>query len=680
MIEHYINATNQYLMTHPYLGELFAFVVAFAESLPLIGTIVPGSITMTVIGILVGRGIVPGASTLFFATVGALAGDTIGFWIGKYYDHQLRNLWPFKKNPQWLIKGEAFFEKHGGKSIVIGRFVGPVRSSVPLIAGLLKLSWGRFFLASIPSAFLWAVAYLVPGIVIGAISLELAPSETTKFVLIGLAIIIFLWLIFWAIQRFFVFLVMTINRWIDKLWFWLSRRPSLKYLIRIITNHHNPNDHRQLMLFILAILSLAGFVILLSNVVHTGILTEMNKPIFYFFQSVRTIHFDYFFAIFTLLGKYIVVYTGALLIAVGLLWKKQWRSCAHLLALVIITGLVIYFFKGIFYSPRPTGFAVIDTSSSFPSGHTLLSVSIFGLIAFLVTQQLQQKWHWIPYTVTGLIVAIIALSRIYLGAHWLTDVIGSVLLGLTLLLSVIISYRRYPPKPFATFFCYFFLALTILIPWGIYTGIKIKSTLHRYEPSQPIQYVNVENWWNNPTQYLPIYRLNRFGKPIQPFNLQWTDDLQAIKQNLLQSGWVLIHNETKVQTTLNRFSSQDPEKHLPVFPLLYRHKPPVLFMIKHITKQSTIIELRLWTTNIIFKDSPLPVWIGSVDYHMAARRHHLTLKKSELISLTDSGGIDEVIKNLQPYQWKQIQVNTSIEPKKVSPLHWNGMILLVRSQ
>ena len=177
MIQHYLNIINHYMELHPHMGIVFAFVVALAESLPLIGTIIPGSITMTAIGILVGRNIIPGLPALFWATIGALVGDTVGFWIGKYFNDDLRKIWPFRKHPKWLTKGEAFFTKHGGKSILIGRFVGPARSSVPLIAGLLKMNWGRFFLAAVPSAFLWAVAYMVPGVLIGAISLEL-PKET----------------------------------------------------------------------------------------------------------------------------------------------------------------------------------------------------------------------------------------------------------------------------------------------------------------------------------------------------------------------------------------------------------------------------------------------------------------------------------------------------------------------
>src|SRR3990167_3158336 len=152
MIEHYITLIVNFLRIHPALAQLFAYLIALAESLPLIGTVVPGSITMTAVGTLIGSHVLPGFSTITWASVGALTGDCIGFWVGKHYHQQLRHAWPFKKYPHWLQWSETFIQKHGGKSIIFGRFVGPARSTVPMVAGLLKLSWLRFITAGVPSA------------------------------------------------------------------------------------------------------------------------------------------------------------------------------------------------------------------------------------------------------------------------------------------------------------------------------------------------------------------------------------------------------------------------------------------------------------------------------------------------------------------------------------------------
>ncbi|WP_251366273.1 DedA family protein [Coxiella-like endosymbiont of Rhipicephalus sanguineus] len=180
--------------------------------------------------------------------------------------------------------GEAFFKKHGGKSILIGRFVGPVRSSVPLIAGLLKMSWPRFFLAAIPSAILWAIAYLLPGVLIGTVSLQLPRHVTTTFILTGLAIIVLVWLVFGAIQRSFSYLISMVNDAIDRLWQWLYLHHSSRFLLRLITNRRIPTDHHQLTMLLLAFLSLCCFFVLFIVVATLGPATNFNEPLFYFLE------------------------------------------------------------------------------------------------------------------------------------------------------------------------------------------------------------------------------------------------------------------------------------------------------------------------------------------------------------------------------------------------------------
>jgi len=679
MIEHYLHGINTYLQMHPHMGIIFAFLIALAESLPLIGTIIPGSLTMTVIGILIGRGLIPGFSALFWATIGALVGDTIGFWIGKYYNERLLNIWPFKKYPHWLKIGETFFKKHGGKSILIGRFVGPARSSVPLIAGLLKMKWGRFFLAAIPSAILWAIAYMLPGVLIGAISLELPKGATAKFIIIGLVVIVLLWLVFWAIQQSFVFLKNFCNKMINKTWDWLSHHHGSKFLILLITNRKDPKDHQQLTMVILAAVSFLLFITLMLSVIYQNSLTALNEPLFHFLQSIRTHGLDATFVCITMFGDSPFIAVFSLIVILGLAWKKQWRSMWYFLALLIIVAFSVHFLKWIIDSPRPTGLAYAIKTSSFPSGHMALSLTIYGFIAFLVAKQLPRKWHWISYTTAAALIVLIGFSRLYLGAHWLTDILGSIFFGFTILLLVITSYRRYPPEPFATIYSYIFLALALLIPWSVYTGVRYDSMIKRYQYLWPTKTIAQSDWWNTPTKYLPIYRQNRFGNPIQPFNIQWADSLQNIEKNLKKLGWITIHTKADVKNALGRFASYKPEQHLPLFPQLYRHQPAVLFVIKHIPKSKKIIELRLWSSGVKFHQTKLPLWIGSIDYRTPPREL-ISLKKRHVITLANSGGMNELQNVMQQYQWKKIKIPLKNQPKRIIHLKWDGTIILIRSR
>ena len=680
MTEHYLTQINHYLQVHAYMRVLFAFLVPLAESLPLIGTIIPGSITMSIIGILVGRGMMSPDTTLFWSSVGALVGDTVGFCIGKYYNERLRLIWPLKRYSQWLSVGEAFFGKHGGKSILIGRFVGPIRSSVPLIAGLLKISWSRFFLAAIPSTILWAIAYLLPGVLIGSVSLQLPRHVTTTFVLLGLAIIILVWVLFWTIQRSFSFLISSVSDAIDHLWGWLHDHHSLQFLLRLITNLSSPMDHHQLTMVLLTFLSLCCFFILAIVSVTLGPSVNFNEPLFYFLQSLRLPNVDKSFTIITMLGDAKVIISIVLLFIAALVIKKLWRPALHLTAVTLITGFLTVVFKNLIYSPRPSGFLVFDHSSSFPSGHVALSLPIFGFIAFLTAQQMPKKWHWIPYTLMTILIILISYSRLYLGAHWLEDVLASLFLGLAILLSVIISYRRYPQKVFGNPKWLIFLILAIVLPWAGFGKAKYHTLMHCYTPTWPVRETTTKNWWKDPLTWVPAFRFNRFGHSTEPFNIQWVDGLNAIEQTLERKGWLIIHNKTDVQTALERFASYKPEHHLPIFPCLYRGKPPILFMIKHLPHATTIIELRLWKSDVQFKDSPLPLWVGSINYGLPPK-HLVTLHRLHEMTWFNGGGINQLVPVLSGYQWKKLKIRSYRESKKIYCISkWDGALLLIRSQ
>lgn len=679
MIEHYLTIVDHYSQIS-YMGVTFACIIAFAESLPLIGTIIPSSVTMSIIGILVGRGVIALDTTILWVSLGALVGDTVGFFIGKYYNERLRIMWPFKRYPQWLALGEDFFRKHGGKSILIGRFVGPVRSSVPLIAGLLKMSWFRFFIAAILSAILWAIAYLLPGVLIGAASLELPRGATTKFILIGFGIIVLLWLLFWIVQRSFSFLATMINHWIDRLWGWLYHHHSSRFLLRVITNHRTPADHHQLTMALLAFLFFITFSILLIITITLGPNTSLNEPFFHFLQSLRSTKIDKFFVVITMFGDKVVMMGISLLIVIALAIKKQWRSAFHLLAIALLTGAIFYFLKTFVYSPRPAPVLAIDRSSSFPSGHMGFSITILGFIAFLTAQSLSKKWQWIPYTLSSVLIILIGYSRLYLGIHWLEDILASLFIGLTILLLVIIAYRRYPSKPFSNFKWLVYLIIAITLPWMSFTKAKFHTALHQYSPLWPIRQLHSNQWWEHPIRYIPLYRMNRFGHLVQPFNIQWVTGLNNIEQTLEQHGWKTIHNKTNVTSVLGRFASYRPEHHFPLFPWLYRGKPPVLFMIKHLPKKTTIIELRLWESGAVFNDSVLPLWVGSVNYHIATK-HLISLYRPNEITPVNGGGIDQFVHELsEGYQWEKVTLQNHQEPQKKRLLNWDGTILIIRAR
>ncbi len=681
MLHHFFDSVTQFIAHHPNWSILIVFLITFTESLPLLGTIIPGSITLTAVGTLVGSGILPATETIGSAVIGAFIGDLLGYKVGVFYDQQIRRIWPFTRYPHWLDAGETFFKKHGGKSIIIGRFIGPVRSSIPMIAGLMKLKLLPFLFAAIPSAILWAILYLLPGLLLGALSLELPPGKATQFLLVGVGIIISAWFIFWCMQRFLMVLNLLTNRLTKRTWYYLQHHKQLKRYLSWIHDKHDPQDHLQLNRVLLAGFCLICFGILAFNVSTNGILTQFNQPLFHLLMSFHTSRLNGFFALFTLLADSHVILGSALLWGFYLLIFKRSTTGWYFLGLAFLAAGATVLFKMLSHSPRPSGLMSIDPSSSFPSGHVLLSTTILGFYAFILARQMKWSLHWIPYTATMILLLLIGLSRLFLGAHWLTDVIGSYFLGSSILLITIVIYLHQQNKNRHFDSQWFYSSLSIILILWIGFGVKdFKSVILEAQPRYNFNNFSMEEWWAHPQRHLQTYRLNRFGQAIAPLNVQWQGSLDSIKTTLKNNGWEKSSHPLNLKNLLKRLTNNHPENHMPLLSPLYHNAKPVLMMIKHLPHSDSILELRLWKAHMDLSDNTEPLWIGIIDFHTPQPRLLATSHKTTLLTQNGQTATQLLTPALKEWQFKWIPVIHPRHNHLLDHLQWDAKLLLIRKR
>src|SRR3990167_7943014 len=184
------------------------------------------------------------------AMLGAVIGDGISYWMGHYFNDRLRRIWPFSTNPNLLEKGEGFVLKYGVMSVFIGRFVGPVRAIVPLVAGMLGMKPLLFTIANITSAIGWAPIYMLPGILLGAASLELPPDIAMHVMLVLLLMTLFILLCLWFIYKFLQLIHNRINYVQNRLWRKMKYSRHFSFIPKMLKYHNSERSRGQLTLAI----------------------------------------------------------------------------------------------------------------------------------------------------------------------------------------------------------------------------------------------------------------------------------------------------------------------------------------------------------------------------------------------------------------------------------------------
>ena len=162
-IGEYAQVVVEFVRVHPAWAAPTAFVLAFLELVALLSLLIPAWAALVGIGALIGASGIPFWPVWVAGAMGAALGDWISYSIGYRFKERVAHVWPLSSHPKLLPRGQAFVERWGVPSVAIGRFSGPLRASVPLIAGILEMPYMAFQIANFSSALLWAWVLLIFG-------------------------------------------------------------------------------------------------------------------------------------------------------------------------------------------------------------------------------------------------------------------------------------------------------------------------------------------------------------------------------------------------------------------------------------------------------------------------------------------------------------------------------------
>ena len=161
--EPYIQLLIEFVRVHQAWAAPVAFAFAFLELLALLSLVIPGWAALVALGALIGASGISLWHVWLAGAVGAALGDWVSYWLGYRLKGRVVELWPLSRHPDLIPRGHALVVRWGALAVFIGRFSGPFRASVPLVAGMLNMPAWTFQLANFSSALLWAWILLAAG-------------------------------------------------------------------------------------------------------------------------------------------------------------------------------------------------------------------------------------------------------------------------------------------------------------------------------------------------------------------------------------------------------------------------------------------------------------------------------------------------------------------------------------
>ena len=415
-------------------GYLVVFLGAMLESAAFLGLLVPGESLVLVAGFFAAQGLLDIGDLIVIVAIGAILGDSIGYEMGRRLGRPGLERYGsrFGLSKARIEKAESFFKRHGGKAVFLGRFVGFARALMPFLAGSAQMPYRKFLPYNALGAALWSAAILLLGYFLGAAWQTAEHWIGRASAILGsiaLFIAFLVWLWRWAVRH---------EAGIKRYWKRILEKPRINALlhrfspqIAFIRARLSPEGYLGLHLTLGAIVLIGAtwlFGGVAEDVVTGDPLTMVDAQVAEWFHSHATPLLTQWMLVLTHLHGIVAISTYVTITALFLAWKRDWYWLSCLLV-TVPSGMVLNALtKLAFHRVRPSFADPILTfeTYSFPSGHVAAATLFYGVMAAMLVVNIRE-WRWRVLVVFAAIalVALVALTRMYLVVHYLSDVLAA---------------------------------------------------------------------------------------------------------------------------------------------------------------------------------------------------------------------------------------------------------------
>jgi undecaprenyl-diphosphatase len=421
-------------------------VMAFFETGAFVGLIAPGETFLIFGGVVAGQGTISLVALIAITWACAVLGDLASFFAGRRLGRGflLRHGPKVQITEERVHQVEKFFDRHGGKAIFLGRFVGLVRAVNPFLAGSSGMPLKRFLPYDVVGAGAWATMLLVLGYVFWQSFDRVLHYAEQGTLALGTTIIVIAAVV-WLFRRF------RDAEHREAAMAWIDRqldRPALRPLARVVRpvarwargplrffwDRITPGQLGLELTTTLAVAAVGSFAFA-ANAITLGHqdLTAGDATAFRWADDIRSGTLDDVARVVTGLGSLTVVMIAVGLTIAVLLTRERRRiiESVTLAAGLLVTWAAVHIAKTAIDRPRPADPLVDTSGQSYPSGHAAYAFA-WVAIAVVLTRTLPGLARTTAVIVAALVLAtIIGLTRVYLRAHYLSDVVGGVGLSAT---------------------------------------------------------------------------------------------------------------------------------------------------------------------------------------------------------------------------------------------------------
>ncbi len=412
-------------------------VMAFFETGAFVGLIAPGETFLIFGGVVAGQGTISLVALIAIVWTCAVLGDLASFYAGRRLGRAflIKHGSKVQITEERVHQVEGFFDRHGGKAIFLGRFVGLVRAVNPFLAGSSGMPLRRFLPYDIIGAGAWATMLLVLGYVFWQSFDRVLHYAEQGTLALGATIVVVAGAI-WLYRHF------RHQEHRDAAMAWLDTqldRPALRPLARILRpigrwargplkffwNRITPGELGLELTTLLAIAAVGSFAFAANAItLHEKDLITGDSTAFTWADNIRSGTLDDVARAVTHLGSFSVVAVATALAVVALLMRRRITESVMLVSGLGLTWAAVHIAKAVVDRPRPSGSLVETAGQSYPSAHAAYAFAWIA-IALVLTRPLPGLARTTVAIVTAIVVAVlVGLTRVYLRAHYLSDVVG----------------------------------------------------------------------------------------------------------------------------------------------------------------------------------------------------------------------------------------------------------------